>query len=225
MEHVTIGNAELYLGDCMEVLPILPKVDAVITDPPYNEVNRQSNGLRNLDRGNADSLPVDCSSLSKQIAEIITGCAYIFCGFEQVSDLRRGFVAAGMTTRQCVWEKTNPSPMNGQFVWLSGVELCIYGKYPHGYHNAHCKVPVWRYPTDPQDFHPTAKPLPLINKLVHTSVSPHGVCLDPFMGSGTTGVACMNLDRKFIGIEIDPKYFQIACERIERAQQQLKLGL
>lgn len=225
MEKVVIGNAELYCGDCLEVLSVLPKVDAVITDPPYNEVNRESGGLRNLDRKGADSLPVDCSRLAPLLAAVSTGCVYIFCGTEQVSELRRGLVNAGMTTRQCVWEKTNPSPMNGQHVWLSGVELCVYGKHSGGYHNAHCKVPVWRYPTEPKEFHPTAKPLPLIERLVFTSVPAGGTVLDAYMGSGTTGIACMNLERKFIGVEINRKYFDIACERIERAQQQYKLAL
>ena len=71
--------------------------------------------------------------------------------------------------------------------------------------------------------HPTQKWLPMMVYLVKTLVRTEGFALDPFMGSGTTGVACMNLGRKFIGIEIEPKYFDIACERIENAQRQEKL--
>ena len=80
---------------------------------------------------------------------------------------------------------------------------------------------IWRFPPCREDEqHPTRKPVQLMNYLVRLSVRPGGIAVDPFMGSGTTGVACMNLGRKFIGIEIERRYFDIACERISRAQAQ-----
>lgn len=222
MKKIEIGNATLYLGDCLDILPNLEKVTAIVTDPPYGEVNRDSNGLRNLDMGVADIVNFD----EKELADIFSKLAdsvYIWCGTEQVSKYRESFVSNGLSTRACVWEKTNPSPMNGQHLWLSSLELCVYGKNKNATFNEHCASPVWRLPTEPKEFHPTAKPIRLMEIQINASTNENNIVLDPFMGSGTTGIACMNLKRKFIGIEREQKYFDIACKRIEDAQRQVTL--
>jgi site-specific DNA-methyltransferase (adenine-specific) len=222
-EKVEIGEATLYCGDCLEILPTLEEVDAVVTDPPYNEVNRATGGLRHLYKGGADSAPVSPSGLAEHFIRLAS-IVYVWCGTEQVSEYRRSFVGAGLSTRQCVWEKPNASPMNGEKMWLSSVELCVYARKPKATHNAHCKSPVWRFPVERSDYdHPTKKPVPLMAEQVSASTHFGDVVLDPFMGSGTTGVACANLGRKFIGIEIERKYFDIACERIEAAYAQGRL--
>jgi len=217
----TIGNAVLYLGDCREILPTLPKVDAVITDIPYGEVNRASSGLRNLDKGAADEETCELSEVLQVVA--LGQSVYVWCGTEQVSELRAGLVAAGYSTRLGVWEKSNPSPMNGQHLWLSALECCVYGKRAGAHFAEFCKPPVWRGPTAEQEGHPTTKPVWLMERQILASVKPRGEVLDAFMGSGTTGVACANLGRSFIGIEREPKYFEIACRRIEDAQRQGRL--
>jgi len=220
-EKVTIGNCTLYHGDCREILPTLPKVDAVITDIPYGEVNRASGGLRNLDKGAAD---IETCELSEVLKVLLLGeSVYVWCGIEQVSQLRAGMVAAGYSTRLCIWEKSNPSPMNGQHIWLSAIEACVYGKRAGAHFAEFCKSPVWRGPTAEKEDHPTPKPVWLMERQVLASVRSGGAVLDPFMGSGTTGVACANLGREFIGIEREPKYFDIARRRIEDAQRQGRL--
>ena len=221
MRKEIIGNAELWLGDCREILPTLPKVDAVITDIPYGEVNRASGGLRNLDKGAAD---VETCDLAEVLQVLELGqSVYVWCGTEQVSGLRSGLVSAGYSTRLGVWEKSNPSPMNGQYLWLSALECCVYGKRSGAHFAEFCKPPVWRGPTAEKEDHPTPKPVWLMEGQILASVKPGGSVLDAFMGSGTTGVACMNLGRSFIGIEREPKYFDIACRRIEDAQRQGKM--
>jgi len=221
IEPVVIGNAQLYLGDCRTILPTLPKVDAVITDIPYGEVNRPSAGLRNLDKGAAD---VETCDLSEVLQVLELGrSVYVWCGTEQVSELRAGLVAAGYSTRLGVWEKSNPSPMNGQYLWLSALECCVYGKLAGAHFAEFCKAPLWRGPTAEKEDHPTPKPVWLMERQILASVKANGTVLDAFMGSGTTGVACMNLGRSFIGIEREPKYFDIACRRIEDAQRQGRL--
>ena len=221
MRIETIGNATLYLADCREVLPTLPKVDAVITDIPYGEVTRASSGLRNLDKGAADEETCDLSEVLQVLA--LGQSVYVWCGTEQVSELRAGLVAAGYSTRLGVWEKSNPSPMNGQYLWLSALECCVYGKRAGAHFSEFCKSPVWRGPTAEKEDHPTPKPVWLMSRQIQASVKHGGTVLDAFMGSGTTGVACMNLGRSFIGIEREPKYFDIACRRIEDAQRQGRL--
>ena len=92
-------------------------------------------------------------------------------GTEQVSKYRESFVSNGLSTRACVWEKTNPSPMNGQHLWLSSLELCVYGKNKNATFNEHCASPVWRLPTEPKEFHPTAKPIRLMEIQINASTN------------------------------------------------------
>jgi len=222
MSRVEIGLATLYLGDCAEVLPTLGQVDAVVTDPPYGEVNRESGGLRSLDKGVADIVDFDERWIASKFARLANSI-YIWCGSEQVSEYREVLVEAGMTTRLCIWEKTNPSPMNGQYLWLSSIETCIFARRKGAVFNEHCASPVWRIATQPKEFHPTAKPILLMEVQIKASTNDGQVVLDPFMGSGTTGVAAVQMGRKFIGIERESKYFDIACQRIETAQAQERL--
>lgn len=212
---------KLYQGDCMKTIKNMPNdsVQLIVTDPPYNEVNRDTNGLREINKGVADSSIIDIDTLVLEFSRICTGSVYVWCGTEQVSAWRRSFVESGWSTRQCVWHKTNPSPMNGEHIWLSGVELCIYAKKPKATFNKFCATPVWKGPSKPKEInHPTNKPLWLMETLIEASSNPDDIVFDPFMGSGTTGVACMNLNRKFIGIELDNKYFNVAYKRISNSR-------
>jgi site-specific DNA-methyltransferase (adenine-specific) len=219
---VQIGDATLYLGDCMDILPTLDKVDAVITDPPYGEVNRKNSGLRNLDRGVADIADFDLVELALLLSKHGSS-VYVWCGIEQVSQLKASMAEIGMSTRLCIWEKTNPSPMNGQHLWLSSIETCVFGKEAGATFNEHCASPVFRLPTEPKEYHPTAKPIALMERLIRASTNEGMTVIDPFMGSGTTGVAAIQMGRKFIGIEREPKYFDIACKRIEQASKQVDM--
>lgn len=207
------------LGDCLERMKEIPdgSVDLVLTDIPYGVVNRASGGLRNLDKGAADAFDFSIQSALDQIARLCIGSVYVFCGTEQVSELRAGLAQRSFTTRLGVWEKTNPSPMNGQHLWLSSLEVCVFGRRRGATFNEHCKGSVWRHPTARGKLHPTMKPVGLMARLILASSHPGDTVLDFTMGSGTTGVACANTGRKFIGIERDEAYFDIARERIVTA--------
>lgn len=219
-EKVVIGDAVLYHGDSTDWLDPFPKVDAVMTDPPYGEVNRDDGGLRKLDKGVADeSSCLEIASIRRWQAETF----YVFCGVSQISELRNNLTNDGYTVRLGGWEKTNPSPMNGDRLWLSGFEACVFGRSKGAVFNEFCKTAIWRGPSERETEHPTQKPLWLMTKLISASTKPGQLVADPFMGSGTTGVACANLGRKFIGIEIERKYFDIACERIDAAYAQGRL--
>ena len=212
-----MSNVTLYNGDCLELMKEIPNgsVDLVLTDIPYGEVNRKSNGLRNLDKGKADIVTFDLKELTETLCDKTGGSIYMFCGTEQVSTIRATMIEKGLSTRLCIWEKTNPSPMNGQVIWLSGIECCVYGKKKNATFNEHCKNTVFRFPTVKGKLHPTQKPIDLMKYLIEVSSNENDTVLDPFMGSGSTGVACVNTNRNFVGIELDKNYFEIAKCRIE----------
>lgn len=209
-------NVWLMLGDCLERMREIPdgSVDMVLCDLPYAVVNRESNGLRSMDKGKADVITFSLEQSLQDSLRVCSGSFYYFCSTEQVSAIRSYLSENGLTTRLCIWEKTNPSPMNGQHIWLSGIECCVYGKKKGGTFNEHCQNTVWRYPTVRGKLHPTMKPLSLMERLVLASSNKGDTILDYTMGSGTTGVACVNTGRKFIGIEMDEGYFDIAKKRI-----------
>ena len=203
VEPVVIGNATLYLGDCLEILPTLPKVDAVVTDPPYGigmHGGRVGKAVYEI-HSEWDASPADVSPLlSLGVPSVIWGGNYF-----KVPPSRCWLVwdkeTQGVTTFadcELAWTNLDRSVRMIRHLW-SGPYMLV---------------------KEARD-HPTQKPV----RVMQWSLGfvDGDVVLDPFMGSGTTGVACMNLGRKFIGIEIEPKYFDIACKRIEDAQRQGRL--
>lgn len=188
--------------DALYLLKNLPKnyCNLLLTDIPYNEVNRKSNGLRNLDKKEADILNLNLEELASEFVRVTSGSIYVFCGIEQISFLKKYFRQRNLTTRLCIWEKTNPSPLNGQYNWLSGIECCVYAKKRKATFNTHCKNSVWRYSISrkKKKNHPTPKPLKLFEHLINISSNQGDMILDPFVGSGTTAIAAQNLGRKFL---------------------------
>jgi site-specific DNA-methyltransferase (adenine-specific) len=187
----------LYLGDCLEILPTLDPVDAVVTDPPYG-INIAANPVRQKhEKSDWDKAPIGSAHINSIFRlsqeQIIWGGNY----FALPSS--RGFL---------VWDKMQPEnfslAMCEQAWWSEDANAKVFKKSVLSY----------------QKNHPTQKPVELMEWCISKLKSAAETIADPFMGSGTTGVACMNLGRKFIGIEIEPKYFDIACERIENAQRQ-----
>ena len=110
--------------------------------------------------------------------------------------------------------------MNGDKIWLSGIECCVYGKKSGAVFNEFCKNTVFRYPSGDSNLHPTQKPLTLIRRLVLASTELGGVVLDPFMGSATTAVAAIMEHRHFIGFELNKEYYDKAVKRIKDVQAQ-----
>lgn len=208
----------LVLGDCMNGLRSLPNgsVVAVITDPPYNEVNRESGGLRSLDKGVADSTPIAIPELATEFVRISSGSIYVWCGFEQVSEWVKEFRAHGLLIRVGVWVKTNPSPMNGDKVWLSAVELCVFARKAKAPFYRHCEKPVWTGPAERVEGFETPKPVWLMREQITASVPPGGVVCDPFLGSGSTAEVALLDGRRFVGWELDPRHYAIASSRFNQ---------
>ena len=196
-----IGDATLYLADCMDVLPTLPKVDAVITDPPYGiGANKQTlgKGKKKFDRGEDWDKSIPDLSLC-----IKAGNLLCFWGGNYFTE------QLPPTNDWLVWHKLNDgrSFSECELAWTN------FGKQVR--HISH----HW---SGEEKEHPTMKPLAVMRWCIDKAGNPQTI-LDPFMGSGTTGVAAVQMGRKFIGIEREPVYFEIACKRIEDAYRQEKL--
>lgn len=217
----------IYHADCQEILPSLQPATLILTDPPYNAINRPTDGLRRFDKGFSDAAPIDIPSLAPLFARLAPSL-YVWCSDEQYTPWVQAFNSFGMTIRKCVWWKTNPSPMNGQHLWLSALELCVFARRPGAYFSLHCAPPVWHGPTDQHpvvslstqktlhDDHPTPKPLWLFKQLVLASTPARTVIIDPFMGSGTTLLAAKELGREAIGIDIQEKNCELAVNRLRQ---------
>ena len=202
-----IGDATLYLGDCRDILPTLGKVDAVVTDPPYGMSFRSNHRKIKHDviANDLEEWPLTlATSLEAQHSK------YIFCRWD---DLRRVDRPKSLVT----WVKNNWSMGDLDHEHARQTEVALF--YPgegHYFPNGR-PADVIEAPRTGNNFHPTEKPVSLMMAILKWT---DGLALDPFMGSGTTGVACAKLGRHFIGIEIDEEYFNIACDRIRKAYDQ-----
>jgi site-specific DNA-methyltransferase (adenine-specific) len=213
----TIGDATLYLGDCREILPTLGKVDAVVTDIPY-EASQESNGLRQLDYGEWDGMGASDLAISVLRSMDPVPTVVAFCHWNQLNDIAKLY--PDRSWRPIVWVKSNPTVINGQHLFVPFGEFAYYGKNPGAWFGGNCIRSVWHGAAPQKRDHPTQKPLELMRWCIVNVVAPSGICLDPFMGSGTTGVAAIKLGRRFIGIEIEPRHFDIACRRLDDATRQ-----
>ena len=216
---------KIWNEDCIEGLKRIPdkSVDLVLTDIPYNEVNREDKGLRKLDKEGADIGNFDIRKLTETLANKTNGSVYMFCGINQISPIRETLSTMGLSTRLLIWEKTNPSPMNGETIWLSGIECCVFGKKSGATFNEHCKNTVFRYPCGESKIHPTQKPIDLFRRLLLASTNQGDVVLDPFMGSATTTIACVKENRHFIGFEMNAEYYKKGMERLKNELAQPSL--
>ena len=211
---------KLIKGDCLEVMKKIPdkSVDLTLTDIPYDEINRESNGLRQLNKSLADIITFDLNKFLQEVYRTTKGTIIIFCGQHQLSEIKNFFQEKQNqhkgTVRQLIWQKTNPSPMNGQHIYLSGIENAIWFKNRGATFNAHCKNTVFTYPCGRSKFHPAEKNHDLIKELLLDNSDENQIVFDPCMGSGTTGIIALQNNRNFIGIELDENYFKIAQQRI-----------
>ena len=211
------SEIKLLQGDCIEVMKSMKNdsVDFTLTDIPYNEVNRQSNGLRDLDKQKADVLTFDLNVFLNEVYRIRKNSICIFCGREQFSEIYSFFAKQKGTVRPIVWQKSNPSPMNGQHIYLSGVEFAVWFKKSGAkVFNAHCKNTVFKYPNGSSKLHPTEKNHGLLKELILDNTNENDIVFDCCMGSGSHLVVALENNRRALGVELDENYFNIAKERI-----------
>jgi len=201
-----IGDCRLILADCRDVLPTLGKVDAVVTDPPYGIGSWSSTGGNSLSQEECDK--INAWDSSGNVGEIL----------KQSFDL---------APKQIIWGGNyfDLPPCVGPLVWNKTFRGMHYADGEFAWRNFGKSLRMFDLSIQGSEVrqigrqHPTQKPVELMKWCLEFLPDAQTI-LDPFMGSGTTGVACVKLGRKFIGIELDPDYFEIACNRIRKAYAQ-----
>ena len=232
-EVILAEGIRLVLGDCRDFMPAFGRVDHVLTDPPYEAIMHAAKGsaarrIRTDGRDEIKTLdfePIDAirNDVTNMIADKCDGWALIFCTPEGVGRWADAINnSAAKYKRACVWIKPDSMPqLNGQGPAM-GAENFVAAWCGSGYAkwNSGGKRGVYTHLTNPPNRHgehPTEKPLSLMSELILDFTNERQLIADPFMGSGTTGVACVKLGRQFVGCEKEPRYFDIACRRIRDA--------
>ena len=202
MRIETIGNATLYLGDCADILPMIGRVDAVITDPPYG-IGIAANPIRQKH----EKLDWDSSAPKNELIDLIVslGNEVILWGGNYFN----------LPPSQCflIWDKVQPQDFSLAMCEMAWTNIKKKSVKRLVYMQNGCMT------KEKDRYHPTQKPLHVMKWCIDQCKNDPQTILDPFMGSGTTGVAAAQMGRKFIGIEREESYFDIACRRIEDAQR------
>lgn len=221
VEKVVIGNAELWLGDCLDVLPSLPRVDALITDPPYG-INLHKLTGTGRDRIVVRNKPLDV----KIVGDDKPFDPAPFLHFPKVILWGGIHFASRLPENRCwlIWDKRDGSTSDNQadceMAWtnLPGPARLWSQKWRGAIRTGEENV------VNGPKLHTAQKPVALLSWCIdQCRLQPGAVILDTHMGSGSMGVSALRAGHKYIGIEIEPKYFDIACKRIEQAQKQGRL--
>jgi len=221
-------SIRLYQGDCLEVMDKMiekgVKVDAIITDPPYNiskDNNFKTMGRSGIDFGEWDK-GFDLFSYIDRAYKLLgkNGSFIVFNDWKNLGDIVKYAESLGFTTKDMIrLEKTNPMPRNRDRRYITDFECAIWFTMPKAKWVFNRQDDKYERPkfvgNIEKGYHPTQKNVKLMEWLALIHTHENNVILDPFMGSGSTGVACKSLNRKFIGIELDEKYFNVAKKRIE----------
>lgn len=217
-----------YNEDCMEIMKHLPDsiFDLVVTDPPYEIATRGAGIYKQDDKKYVQELDVMSNGFSEEVLDQLCRLMkkiniYIFCSQKQIIPLLTYFVVnRGCNYNIITWHKTNPIPACGN-KYLTDTEYILFfrEKGVRVYGTYETKKTWYATPLNQGDKkkynHPTIKPVDILQNLIVNSSKEGEVVFDPFMGSGSTGVACKKTNRDFVGIEIDKTYYDIAVERIE----------
>jgi DNA modification methylase len=228
----------LWHGDCREILPRLPSVDLLLTDPPYGVSSERSyvkkgrKGTRNFDFFAGDR---DWDAMTQGVVERLAlaaskaPTAYVWCGHKQFGQIEALFADLGWKTKFLVWRKECPIPAPPGTGYDSAAELCVYAfqegrKWIKARPNPSNVIDAdsYRHGQPGKVDHPTQKPLATVTVPMLASTEPDDVVLDPFAGSGTTLVAAKQFGRRAIGVELEERYCEVIAKRL--AQDVLDFG-
>ena len=214
---------KLYKGDCLEIMDKLiekgVKVDAIITDPPYGmefKSNHRKIKYENIiNDNNLEWLDEHFEKVNNILENNAHG--YCFCSFHHVDKFKQSIEKFFKVKNILIWEKNNTGMGDLKGDYAPKYEMIIYFHKGRRLLEGKRHPNIFKYAKTGNKLHPTQKPKDLIEFLIKNSTKENETIFDGFMGSGSTGVACKNTNRKFIGIELDDKYFEIAKKRIEEA--------
>lgn len=230
-EPVIIGRAKLYLGCFSDVLESIPPVDLLCSDPPYkltsggqpeSSIAMRGGWMSNYDnKGSPVTITHDWEEWLPLVAQVMAADseAYIMANDKNLQAALNAVTDAGLSVHNVLaWDKVNATANRW---YMKNLEFIVYAWKGRArrINDAGSKQLV-RLPQNDQSAHPTEKPVALMSHYIGNSTQPGQLVFDPFMGSGTTGVAALQLGRNFVGCEIDERWFEVACDRIEDAQRQ-----
>ena len=176
--------------------------------------------MRNLDKSNADILTFDIKTFLEEVYRLTNGTIIIFCGNEQYSTIYSFFNEKSKqnlgTTRQLIWHKTNPSPMNGQHIYLSATENAVWFKKRGATFNAHCKHNVFDFATGRSKIHPTETNHELLKDLILDNSNEGDIIFDPCAGSLAHCLVAKENGRRYVGCELNKEYFDSGIERLNK---------
>ena len=224
------GRIQLYCGDCLTILPHIGKVDAVVTDPPYGVMLGEVVNGQAKDKGQTSYTGFSDTPeyLKKMVVPFIGLCIERFSRVV-LTPGNRNFWLYPPSNDFGVW--FNPAGTSiGKWGFILAQPILFYGKDPRAGKGSGASSTWGGHDRDKsirnkEGGHPCPKPIKFTSWLVNKASLENEIILDPFMGSGTTGIACIRMGRKFIGIEISPEYFEIAKNRIKIELQQQLLNL
>ena len=218
-----IGGCELYNGDCLAVMDALiaqgVKVDMILTDPPYG-MSYQSHRRKEMHNKIANDTELDwvedfaekCYNISND-----NTAHYVFTSFHKIDIFKQAFEKFFTIKNILVWEKNNHTSGDLKGNFASKVEFVLFMHKGRKLMNGGRVPNIFKFAKTNNDLHPTQKPVDMLEFLADKFSNKDDIILDPFMGSASTGVACMNTNRRFIGIELDEGYYKISTERVQQA--------
>lgn len=220
---------KIYNEDCLEGMKRIPdkSVDLILTDPPYNisvKNNFKTMGRKGIDFGEWDK-DFDQASWMNEIGRLLTknGSAVIFNDWKNLGDIARSCEWHGLVIKDMLrWEKTNPMPRNRDRRYITDFECAVWVTNKNAKWVFNRQSGTYQRPSFVHNVvggkektgHPTQKPVKLMEDLINIHSSEGDTILDPFVGSGTTAIACMNTNRNFIGFELDETYYDAANKRV-----------
>lgn len=221
-----MSNYNLYQGDCLEVMKDIEdgSVNLVITDPPYG-MNFQSHRRKEVyDKIKNDESLDWLDEFFEQVNRVMKDntAIYVFCSWHNVDKFKIAFEKYFKLKNILVWVKNNHGSGDLKAAYAPRYEFVLYGHKGRRLFEEKRYDDVMFFDKTGNKYHPTEKPVDFMEFLVRNSSCKGDIIFDPFMGSGSTGVACLNTNRNFIGIELDEGYFEIAQNRIEDAANKTK---
>lgn len=220
-----MSNYNLYQGDCLKVMKDIEdgSVNLVITDPPYG-MNFQSHRRKEVyDKIKNDESLDWLDEFFEQVNRVMKDntAIYVFCSWHNVDKFKIAFEKYFKLKNILVWVKNNHGSGDLKAAYAPRYEFVLYGHKGRRLFEEKRYDDVMFFDKTGNKYHPTEKPVDFMEFLVRNSSCKGDIIFDPFMGSGSTGVACLNTNRNFIGIELDEGYFEIAKERIEGVNEKL----